>query len=372
MKKVLTIVAAAIFLMACSSQTATDENAKRRELQTYKQQLHELQQKIATLEAELSETEKSEVINVKVQEIQPRLFEHFFEVTGKVESEINVNVSPETSGIIKEVFVKEGQVVSKDFVMAKLNTEILERTLEELSIQLELATTNYERLKNLWDQHIGSEMQFLQAKNNKESLEKRMESLQSQIKMAEVKSPIDGVVDVVYQEKGDIAGPQIPFARVLNISKIKIYADVSESYLTAVKRGDKVSVYFPALDRRIETTIRQIGNTIDPNNRTFRVRLDVDNPDKMIKPNLVAVVKFRDYVAENAIVVPSLLIKQDFKGDYTYIADTVDGSAVAKKVYVKTGVTDNNMTEITGGIEPGMKIISEGYTQVASGTRISF
>ncbi len=372
MKKILTLLTAAIFIMACSSKSADDYETKRKQLQKYKQQVHDLEQKIASLEAELSETEVVEVINVKVQELKPELFEHFIEVTGKVESEYNINVSPETSGIINQVFAKEGQNVSKGFVLAKLNTEILERSMEELHVQLDLATTSYNRQKNLWDQNIGSEMQYLQAKNNKESLEKRIESLKTQIEMAEVKSPINGVVDVVYQEKGDIAGPQIPFAKVVNIEKIKIYADVSESYLTAIKKGDKANIFFPALNRELETTIQQIGNTIDPNNRTFRVRMDINNPDKMIKPNLVSIAKFRDYMAENAIVVPSLLIKQDFQGDYTYISDSNDGKQIAKKVYVKTGVTNNNMTEITEGLEFGMKIISEGYNQVASGTVINY
>lgn len=372
MKKILALLVAVVFVVACSKPTGNDEETKRTQLQEYKQQLHDIKQKIETLEAELSASEDVEVVNVKVQELQEQKFEHFIEVTGKVESEYNINVSPETSGIINQVFVTEGQNVSKGFVMAKLNTEVLERTMEELNVQLDLAATNYNRQKNLWDQHIGSEMQFLQAKNNKESLEKRIASIKTQIELADVKSPIDGVVDVVYQEKGDIGGPQTPFAKVVNVSKIKIYADVSESYLTAIKKGDKVKVFFPALNREIETTVQQIANTIDPNNRTFRVRLDINNQDKMIKPNLISIVKFRDYVAENAIVIPSLFIKQDFKGDYTFIVRNNDGKAMADKVYVTTGVTNNNMTEVTNGLEPGMKIISEGFNQVASGTLINY
>lgn len=372
MKKILTLLTAVVFIVACSKPTGDDEASKRKQLQEYKQQVHDLQEKITALEADLEKNAKVEVINVKVAELKPELFEHFIEVTGKVESEYNINVSPETSGIINQIFVTEGQNVSKGFVMARLNTEILNRTLEELNVQLDLATTTYNRQKNLWDQNIGSEMQYLQAKNNKESLEKRIESVKTQISLAEVKAPIDGVVDVVYQEKGDIGGPQTPFAKVVNIGKIKIYADVSESYLTAIKKGARVNVYFPALNREVETTIQRIGNTIDPNNRTFSVRLDIDNPDKMIKPNLVSIVRFRDYFAENAIVVPSLFVKQDFKGSYTYIADESNGTKVAKKVYVTTGVTNNNMTEITDGLSAGMKIVSEGYNQIASGTVINY
>lgn len=372
MKKILIVLTAAAILASCSSAPVNDEATKRQQLQQFKQQAHELEQKIQALEAELASTEKEESVKVKVSELAQQKFEHFIEVTGNVEAELDVDVSPESAGVIKEVLVEEGQWVNKGQVMAKLNTEMLESSLEEMQVQLDLATTNYERQKNLWDQNIGSEMQYLQAKNNKESLEKRIKSLKAQIEMAEVKSPVSGVVDVVYQKKGHIGSPQVPFAKVINISKIKIYADISESYLTKIKKGDKVSVYFPALDRTVETTIAQIGNTIDSNNRTFRVRLNLDNPDKTIKPNLVSIIKLRDYVNEEAIVVPSLYIKEDFQGSYTYIVDNQNGKHVAKKVYVTPGVTDNNITEIVDGLTAGMQVISEGYNQVVNGTLLQF
>jgi RND family efflux transporter MFP subunit len=215
-------------------------------------------------------------------------------------------------------------------------------------------------------------MQLLQAKNNMESLEKRIKSLETQIEMSEIKSPVSGVVDVVYQKKGHIGSPQTPFAKVVNISEIKIYADVSESYITAIKNGDMVKVFFPALNNEIETPIRQIGRTIDPNNRTFRTRMNLSNPTQMIKPNLASVVRIRDYYNENAIVIPSLLIRKDFKGDYTYIAENVNGKSIARKVYVTPGVSQNNMTEVIEGLQPGVKIISEGFNQIADGTVVMF
>lgn len=372
MKRTMMILTVAIFAVACSKQTGSDEQAKKEQLQVYKQQLHDIKQQIEVLEAELKLTKKEEAVNVKVMEIKESTFEHFIDVTAKVEAEYNIDVSPETSGVLTDIFVTEGQNVSKDFVMAKLSTEILERSIEELKIQLELATTNFNRQKNLWDQKIGSEMQFLQAKNNKESLEKRIEGLKAQISMSEIKAPISGIVDVVYQKKGNIGSPQIPFAKLVNIGQIRIYADISESYLTKVKKGDEVKVFFPALNREVEARINQIGNTIDPNNRTFRARINLSNPDNMIKPNLVSIVKIRDYMAENAIVIPSLFIKEDFNGNYTYVVENTNGKNIVRKSYVTTGVADNNMTEVKEGLQPGTMIISEGFNQVSNGTSVRF
>lgn len=373
MKKILMVLTAAIIVVSCSAPAATDDQTtKRTQLQQYKQELLALEQKIDKLEKDLALSEKDEVVKVKVVELQNEIFEHFIEVTGKVEAEQDVNVSPEIAGVITEVFVTEGQKVSKGEALAKLSSEILERTLDELTVQQELTLINYQRQKNLWDQNIGSEMQFLQAKNSKESLEKRIASLNSQIEMANIKSPVSGVVDVVYQKKGHIGSPQVPFAKVINISKIKVYADVSEFYLTKIETGDKVELFFPALNRELKAPIYQIGNTIDPNNRTFRVRINLNNSDNMIKPNLQSIIKLRDYLNKEAIVVPSLYIKEDFNGNYTYVVENNSGKKVAKKVYVKTGVTNNNITEIVEGLSAGMQIISEGFNQVSDGTVLQF
>jgi RND family efflux transporter MFP subunit len=368
MKKILIVLISAVILSACGSTPVNDETVKRKQLQQLKQDLHALEQQINTLETELNSVEKEEVIKIKATELIPQKFENYIEVTGKVEAEQDVDVSPESSGVIKDVLVVEGQNVTKGQVMARLNTDLLERSIDELEVQLDLAKTNYDRQKNLWDQNIGSEMQYLQAKNNKESLEKRIISLNTQIKMSEVKSPLDGVVDVVHQKKGHIGSPQVPFAKVINTSHIKVYADISESYITKIHKGDLVKVNFPALEKTISAKINQIGNTIDPNNRTFRVRINIDNPNNSIKPNLISIITLRDYLNENAISVPSLYIKEDFKGHYTFIVEKLNDKNVARKVYVEPGVTNNNITEVVSGLNAGMMVVSEGYNQIIDGT----
>ena len=350
----------------------SDEESKRKELQKYRQQRNELEKKIASLENDLAGIRQEDAVKVSVTELNAQLFEHFVEVVGLVEADLDINVSPESAGVIKEIRVTEGQQVSAGEVIGRLNTDALERSLDEMSVQLELAQTNFNRQKNLWDQNIGSEMQFLQARTNMESLQKRMESLKAQIRMSEIRSPINGVVDIVFQKEGEMGSPQIPIAKVLNINKLKIYADVSESYIMNIHQGDLVNIAFPALNYEIEAPITRIGNTIDPNNRTFRVRIDVGNQSRKIKPNLISIVKIRDYVSKDAIVVPTMLIKEDFRGEYAFIVDNNEGGLHARKVHVKTGKTHNNRTEVVSGLNDGMKIISEGYNQVSDGTLVAF
>lgn len=372
MLNILFIAAICLCVASCSAKKDDSPEAKRKQLDEYKQQRQELDEKITKLEDELDAQREIEFINVKTMKTEAQLFEHFIEVTGKVEADQEVNVSPEGSGIIREILAKEGDYVTKGTKLATLNTEMLNQNIEEAKISLELAKTTFERQQNLWDQKIGSEMQYLQAKTSMESQERRLESLLAQRDMTEVKAPVDGTVDVIYQKKGEIAGPQIPFAKVINISKIKVYGDIAETYLTKVNKGEDVLIEFPAIGRKLESTIDQIGNYIDPNNRTFRVRINLNNPDGLIKPNMISVLKIRDYIADSAIVIPSLLIKHDFRGKYTYVVDNSGDVAKAKKIYVETGVSNNNMTEISKGIDPGMQIISEGFEQVVDGSPIKF
>ena len=361
-----------VVLASCSSGNAgnDDEKSKQAQLVDYKQQVHDLELKIAELEKELDATSSVEYKQVVLADVEPKKFEHFIEVTGRVEADQELNVSPEGSGQIIEIKVKEGQYVSKGTVLGMLNSDPIDKTIDQLKINLQLAKTTFERQENLWNQNIGSEMQYLQAKSNKEALEMQLENLMAQKDMSVITAPVDGTIDEIYQKEGQIASPQVPFARLVNIQKIKVYADVAETYLTKIKKGDNASVEFPAIDKNRTTKIEMIGNYINPDNRTFRIRLNLQNKDNLIKPNMDAVVKLRDYVAEDAVVIPSILIKEDFKGKYTFIAAKKGNELTAQKVYVKTGVTDNNMTEVTEGLTEGMKVISEGFGQVVDGTPI--
>jgi len=368
----LFIAGISLLLASCSGTPDNSPEAKRKQVAEYKKERQVLDEKINALEDELDALSEIEYINIKTTVAQPQLFEHFIEVTGKVEADQEVNISPEGSGTVTDILVKEGQYVTKGTKLATLNTDILDQSIAEARISLDLAKTTFERQQNLWDQKIGSEMQYLQTKTSMESQERRLESLLAQKDMAEVKAPVDGTVDVIYQKRGEIAGPQIPFAKVINIKKIKIYGDIAETYLTKVDKSEDVFIEFPAINRKVTGSIDQIGNYIDPNNRTFRIRINLNNPDGLIKPNMISILKIRDYVADSAIVIPSLLVKHDFRGEYTFVVNDKEQMKKAEKVYIKTGVSNNNVTEVTEGIKPGMTIIREGFDQVIDGTPVAY
>lgn len=360
-----------LVLAGCSAKSPSTNADKEEELKTYKKELSELKKKIAKLEAELDSDSGKGAINVVTTPVEYRLFEHFVDVTGKVEADKNIVVSPEAAGKIISIDVREGDRVQKGQILARLNTEMIERSLDEIKINLQLATTTFERQANLWKQNIGSEMEYLQAKSQKESLEQKLEGLHAQMDMAQVRAPINGIVDNVIQKQGEMAGPQMPFARLVNIDQVYVTADISEMYLQKVKAGDQVQLDFPVLDQTVEAKIYRTSSVIDADSRTFRVRINLNNASGDIKPNMLSVLKLRTFAAENAIVVPSILVKKDFTGEFVFIASQKDGKTVAKKQYITSGIKDNNNTLVIDGLKVADQLITRGYAQVVDGSVIS-
>ncbi|MGQ1890035.1 efflux RND transporter periplasmic adaptor subunit [Thermophagus sp. OGC60D27] len=366
---VFILVAAVFFGVGCSADIPTDDRQiKMEQLEAYQKQLKEIQAKIEVLEAELGNNDEAlNRVNVEVAPLKPVLFEQFIEATGNVSTDKNIIVSPETAGVIQEIAVKEGEYVQKGQVLGRLNTDIIEQSIDEVKVNLQMAKTLYQRRKNLWDQNIGSEVEFLQAESNMKALEKRLQGLEAQLEMAVVKAPINGVLDDLIQKQGEMAGPAIPFARIVNLDDVYMTADVSEQYLGKIHAGDTVLVSFPVLGIRKEATIFRTSSMIDPDSRTFSVRVNLTNPDQRLQPNLMGELKIRVAVVPDALVVPSLYVKKDFKGEFIFVVRDDENNPVAEKRYVTTSLRDNNRSVIADGLEPGSRIITSGFAQVADG-----
>lgn len=368
-------IALILFALAgfgCSSKVADDRQEKEEQLAEYRSELGDLQKKITELERELSATAEKGLVNVSLTKVIEQPFEHFIEVLGTVQSDQNLVVSPESSGNIMEILVKEGDRVSKGAVLARLNTDALDRSVQEMQVNLDLAKTMFERQELLWNQSIGSEVQYLQAKSNKESLERRLEGLRAQQAMAVITAPVSGIVDDLLQRKGEMASPAIPFARIVNLDKIYITGDVAEVYLNKISQGDSVLIQFPVLNLTIPEVISRTSSVLDADSRTFRIRVDMMNRNQKILPNLMAVFKLQTYHRPNAMVVPSILIKKDFNGAFLFVADiNEDNKEVARKRYIESTINDNNQTVIDSGLKPGDRIITEGYAQVTDGALLN-
>lgn len=366
----LSAVALAALLVACSA--ATPEQDKKARLEKLKTEQASLVKEIKKLEDEIArENPEAAVVKAKevvVKELQVSKFEHFVQTQGAIESEENIQISAKTPGVITQVFVQEGQEVRRGETLAQVDNSLILRSIEELKASLDLANTVYDRQKNLWDQKIGTEVQYLQAKNNKESLDKRLAALNEQNDQTRIKSPINGVVDEVAVKIGQNIMPGAPAVRVVNNSLLKVKANVSEAYVLNIKKGDKIMVNVPDLKRDIEAKVTFVGRSIDQLSRTFAVEAKLpSNPD--LRANMSVVLKIVYKSVPDALTVPVNVIQEVNKEKVVYVAQERDGHLVAaKKEVVIDGVFDGRAQ--IQGLTAGDKIITVGYQGLSDGTII--
>lgn len=301
-------------------------------------------------------------------------FKHYLELQAQVETKENIVVNAQLGGILEQLSVKEGQRVSKGQTLGRIDDGGLTQQLAQLEIQATLAKTTFERQKNLWDQKIGSEIQYLQAKSTYEAQNKSVQQLKKQMAKTVVVAPFSGVIDDIISEKGSVLAPGSPVLRIINLGNMYLEADVPEKYLSEIKRGTEVIVSFPMLNETIKTQISLVNNNINPANRSFKVQVQVPNKSGLIKPNLSAKLNINDYSNKNVITVPLSIISENAEGEqYLYIAEkTADSKHTkAKKVIVKTGKSQGDLIEILEGINDGDLIIKEGARSVKDGQVVS-
>jgi RND family efflux transporter MFP subunit len=373
MKKFVIIILA-LTVAACGKDTGRDEI--RKQIAQYKKQKNELQQKIDRLNERLSgmegETGGSFKVPVLVKKMKPDTFNHYINANGSVEAIQEAFISPETNGQITEILVEEGNRVEKGELMVKLNTSVIRSNIEEVKTNLELARKTYMRQKRLWEDSVGTEMQYLEAKNRKESLENRLQTLKEQLDMAEIRAPFGGIVEEINQKVGELGTPGIQILHLVNLKKLRVEAELAEQYMSSVKEGDLIRIRFPAYSAlEKEVPITRKGSVIDKESRTFTIEARINNYNEKIKPNQISLVSVNDYSSDSALYVPSNVIKQDMEGDYVYILKEDGNKRTAHKVYVETGRSYNNQTLITKGIKPGDEVITSGYTQVSEGSEVS-
>lgn len=366
MKNTIKFLSMALIIGVVSCSAPTDELAEKKEqLEGYKSEAAALKVKIEELETELSQLDpefrKNQRKSVLITTIRPEQgnFEHYVEVTGSVLSKKNVNISAEVSGRIEEVVTREGMSIRKGQVIAKINAESVERNLEEIETQLELARTMFEKQERLWNQQIGTEMQYLEAKNRKETLEKNLSSLQLQKDRTTVRAPFDGTVEELLVRVGELVQPGTPIVNMVGEDDLFIEGDISERYVGILEKGDSVSIRFPSIGESLKTKVTAIGRIIDPNNRTFKVEVFLPKLEN-VKPNMLSVLNIQDYQNTDAVTVPTYLILQDNKGSYVFVVE----EGMARKRYVERGMTYDGKTEILEGLNGSETLVDKGFREV--------
>ncbi|MET3125929.1 RND family efflux transporter MFP subunit [Arcicella rosea] len=359
-----------LFLTSCSKPVD-----KKAELAALKAEQKELDVKIKALEKEVGlSTEKAEakVITVAVTPIQAESFKHFVEVQGVVTSKNILQVTPQMGGTITSLLIVEGQAVKKGQLVATIDNNVLKESLAEIKHQLELAVTLYNKQKTLWDQQIGTEVQYLQAKANKEALEKRIVTMEAQLAMSKVYAPISGTVEKINQKAGEMGAPGAAIAQIVNVGDLKITAKIADTYVGSVKQGASMTVKFPDINKELSTRISVVNALVDPLTRTFGIEANIPSLGGSLKPNQVAIVNINDLTKANSLVVNQNIIQKTELGDIVYVAVTENGKKVARSKVVKKGIAYNGSIEILEGLTAGDLVITQGYQELVDGTPVAY
>ncbi|MCT8339605.1 efflux RND transporter periplasmic adaptor subunit [Flavobacteriaceae bacterium TK19130] len=386
MKYFLTFFSIALVLVACGdggNNASVDSlieqgdlsaiKQRRAELNEQQQQLNEQLDKLTTYIQKKENKRAAQLVTIET--VRDTLFKHFVEVQGDVETDQNIVLFPEYSGVLTNVYVDEGQKVRKGQVLAKIDDGGLSSQLAQQESQVALAKTTYERQKRLWDQKIGSEIQYLQAQTNFEAAEKAAQQIRSQLAKTTIKAPFSGEVDNVIAEEGQVVSAgQSQVLRIVNLSDMYVKASIPENYLKSVNKGTEVKVRLSAIGEEFDGKVRQVGNYINPDNRTFDVEIEIPNKDGLVKPNMIATVKVNDYTQEDAITIPENILQENSRGEsiaYLYVPKT-DSTGTAKRVILETGLNYGNQIEVKSGIKAGDTVIVEGAKSLRDGQLVSY
>lgn len=382
MKKIALIISVVLFSCGSEKEKSIDtllEEGSIKELRVKKQEITALQNQYAeqlnTLNNRISELDSNKKIAlVSSFIVQDTLFNHYVEIQGNVNTNDLVVIYPELSGILTNIYVKEGQQVKKGEELAKIDDGGLSQQLEQLKTQKALAKTTFERQERLWKQEIGSEIQYLQAKSNYEAQTQAVKQLQKMLSKTIVKAPFSGTIEEIITEQGNLVSPGAsPIIRIVNLNKMYIEADVPEQHITNVTVNKTVIVSIPVLGETINASINQVGSYINPGNRTFRIQVLIPNKNNAIKPNLTAKLKINDYTNPKALLIPQSIISENAKGEeYIYtIASKKGKTGIAKKTIITTGKAQGNVIEVISGITNNTEIILEGARSIRDGQSIT-
>ena len=382
MKNTYLLILITVFLNSCSNkkQLSLEEVLVTNDVELLKSRKSEIDAKLEELSLDLDQlNNKLSILNkdrntplITTITTSEQKFNHFIELQGNVKTKQNVLVYPEMPGILNKVYVKEGQKVIKDEILATIDDGGLSQQLLLLKSNEQLAKTTFERQKRLWDQQIGSEIQYLQAKTSYNSQKNATRQLKKQLGKFTIRAPFSGIIDNVFKEKGTVVapGPGAEIFRIINLSNMYIETDVPESYISSIKKNKMVEVNFPILGRSYDTSIRQVGNFINPSNRTFRIEVGIPNLDGEIKPNLTAKLRLNDYSNSNAILIPQSIISENAKGQqFIYVVkDNKEKNQVyAERLVIETGKTNGDFIEVTKNLDANVEVILEGARSVNNG-----
>ena len=379
MKKILIIISSLIF--SCQSENKSvieviESNnidlikLKREEINNKQQKIYK---ELNLIDLKLDELENnSKYPIVSTAKIIEQKFKHYVELQGDVKSDKVISIYPEFSGMINEIFIKSGENVDEGQILATIDDGGLKQQLSQLQITYNLAKTTYERQERLWNQKIGSEIQYLESKSMFEAQSEAIEQLNKQLSKTVIRAPFSGTVDNVIVKKGEVVYPgRSNLMLLVNMQEMYVESKVPENYINSITKGKDVIIEAPVLNMILKSKISLVANYINPLNRTYRIEAKIPDNDYKIKPNLNVKIRVNDYTNENAILILLNHINIDSNNDeYVYKIIKKDGKNYASKTIVETGRNNGDFIEVLKGVNISDEIVSEGARKITNNSEV--
>ncbi len=371
MKNIFKFLIFSAFLISCENFSNNSQNKKITEsvdlLKQKKEekliQIEKLKNDIEIINSELDSSLNNENAPIVSKfDVKSSIFEHYLEFQGSVKTNKNILVYPESPGILKNIYVKKGEYVKKGKLIAELDNEILISQLEQLKIQTNLLNKIFERKKRLWDKKIGSEIEFLESKTKFLTSKEKIKELKALIKKTKLYAQFSGKIDDIITKIGSNVSPGItPIFRLININKVYIESEIPEKHISSINEKSKVRIYVPTIDKLIDSKVSQVGNFINPANRSFKIEVKFENTDKILKPNMTVKILVNDYTNKNAILIPIKNVLENSKGD-SYVFKIIKSNNLfkTKKEFITLGKVTENLVEVTSGLSDNELIIEDG------------
>ena len=380
MKNILYPLLSLLIISCGSKETSVEDAIASNDLKVIREKKNEISTEYENLRNELAKLENAiaridpnkKIPLVTAYTVNDTTFNHFVEIQGSVQTKENLVLTPEYSGLLSRIYVKEGQYVKRGQTLARIDDGGLSQQLSQLEIQAQLAKTTFERQERLWNQKIGSEIQYLQAKSAYESQQAAVNQLKSSLSKTTIRAPFSGIIDEIMTEQGSVVAPgQTPILRIVSLNNMYVEANVPERYISSIKTGTSVDVDIPVIGKTIPAKVRQTSSYINPSNRTYMIEVAIPNKEKNIKPNLTARLRINDYTSDKALLIPQNLISENADGDqYVYVIEDNNGKQVAVQKTITTGKTQNNLVEVSEGITANSKIVQEGARSVKNNQEV--
>lgn len=286
--------------------------------------------------------------------------------TGTVLANEEVELRSETSGKIIQIHFSEGRFVSKGDILVKINDADLQAELRKAESKVRLMEDREARQKQLVQNQMISREEYESTFNELEASKAERDLIKAQIDKTEIRAPFNGIVRLREVSEGSFVTTSTVIARLQNLSNLKVDFSIPQRYAPVVQIGDELEFKLSGSENKFKAKVFAIEPKIDPSTRTLRIRAICPANYKGLFPGAFADVELSLKEIENAVLIPSVAIVPELKGQKVYLYK--DGMVKPQKV--ELGVRKENIVHIISGLTEGDTVITSGILQIRQGAKV--